>query len=103
MRASFTRSNPDTSCQLQSVQGSLAAALVPKPPGGSSACATLGTVQRGPGGLTVAWRHDALDEASPAGDLPMECAEISSLQSVHFWLVQCFFGSRMGYQPHNIS
>ena len=45
----------------------------------------------------MAWRHDALDEASPAGNLPMECAEISSLQSVHIWLVQCFF-----CEPHGV-
>ena len=74
---------PSHSCQQPSVQGSMAAMLIPKPPGGSSACSTLGTVQRGPGGLTVAWRHDALDEASPAGNLPVERAKPLSLQPVH--------------------
>ena len=54
------------------MQGSLAAAMSHAVPAGSAASATLGTVHRGAEGLTVAWRHDVLDDASPAGNLPME-------------------------------
>ena len=41
-------------------------------PSGKPASALLGTVEHGADGPKIAWCHDALDDANPAGNLPLE-------------------------------